>query len=347
MNKANAFGTPSRLPLHSVTLRATLWFNALRGGAPSVTIASALAASGCAGPSSDSRSSQASNQAATISAPTQAVSDPEHATLSPGVAEYFGRADRPLFPHIRATKLLDRLEIDARVSPMLVVDPRTPLFYLEAICCAPDTREHESLLVTDAKPSHVHAALLAMGLKPGKPGAWEMRGQELVPLTPTGDRVSVTFKHELSNGTMQEVSPIAWITSTRALATSEAKADPAPTLGEDAAQTPRARATRDITDVLGQGAAVEWVFAGSRLIERPEGRSSAHVPPFATHYDADGTGQIIGLHTFGSEVLAWPVNLNPDANALEPEWIARMDAIPPAGSPVTIVIRKAEQPQKK
>lgn len=237
---------------------------------------------------------------------------------------------------------------------MLVPDLRTPMFFLETICCAPDTREHESLLVSDAKPSHVHAALLAMGLNPGKPGAWEMRGQELVPLAPTGDRVSIMLHYTTADGVMHHDSPAAWTCSTRDLVEADTKAEDAAVKGGSAAPVGNVRATRGITHSLPPNSTVEWwVFAGSRMIKRPEnadtspGASPQPPAPAAAAYDADGTGQIIGLHTFGSEVLAWPVNLNPDANSLEPEWIAKMDAIPPAGTPVTIVIRKADQPQEK
>lgn len=362
--------------LHSVKLSATQWFNLrlpLYRACNGVRLAAAVAIISAAGCASDTPSSQDSptrpntrELAATTGGDASDHTRAPRTNESPAEGEKAGGssptqadtgsesvADLQLFPHIRATKVLDRIEIDARVSPMLVVDPRTPLFFLETICCAPDTREHESLLVSDAKPSHVHAALLAMGLTPGKPGAWEMRGQELVPLAPTGDRVSVRFQYTSADGIVHHVSPLVWITSTRVLATTDAKSQTSTRQSTSPANATSGGATGLIMNTLPANSTVEWwVFAGSRMIKRPDnaattpGASPQHSAP-ATAYDADGTGQIIGLHTFGSEVLAWPVNLNPDASALEPEWIAKMDAIPPAGTPVTIVIRKADQPQMK
>src|SRR3954462_4961764 len=40
---------------------------------------------------------------------------------------------------------------------------------LEFFLCATGTNEHESVLRSGVKPSHLHAALLAIGLTPGDP----------------------------------------------------------------------------------------------------------------------------------------------------------------------------------
>lgn len=47
--------------------------------------------------------------------------------------------------------------------------PDTPDVYLEMLVTAPDSREHESLILTSIKPSSLHAALLAAGFESGKP----------------------------------------------------------------------------------------------------------------------------------------------------------------------------------
>lgn len=51
--------------------------------------------------------------------------------------------------------------------------PQTPVVYLELLVTGPDSREHESLVVTRVKPSAIHAGLLAAGLEPGTPVRWE------------------------------------------------------------------------------------------------------------------------------------------------------------------------------
>src|SRR5580693_7725296 len=40
---------------------------------------------------------------------------------------------------------------------------------LEFFCCVAGTNEHESVLRTGARPSDIQIALLAIGLKPGRP----------------------------------------------------------------------------------------------------------------------------------------------------------------------------------
>ena len=71
-----------------------------------------------------------------------------------------------------------------------------------------------------------------------------------------------------------------------------------------------------------------WVFAGSRLREF-RGREV---------YDADGTGQLVGLHTFGSEVIAWTRVESPEAAVDAPQWLANNDLVPPIGTPVRVRI---------
>ena len=60
------------------------------------------------------------------------------------------------------------VEIDASVA-MDCHHPETPDVYLEMLVTGPDTREHESLLVSDVLPSNLHAGMLAAGFEPGVP----------------------------------------------------------------------------------------------------------------------------------------------------------------------------------
>ena len=78
-----------------------------------------------------------------------------------------------------------------------------------------------------------------------------------------------------------------------------------------------------------------WVFAGSRFVQRG-GREV---------YAADGTGQIIGLHTFGSETIAWTTMLSPQADVEEPEWIAANAIVPVVRTPVIVRISRLDQAQ--
>jgi len=40
---------------------------------------------------------------------------------------------------------------------------------LELLACSPNTREHESILVIEARPLHIFKAMGLIGLQPGKP----------------------------------------------------------------------------------------------------------------------------------------------------------------------------------
>lgn len=58
---------------------------------------------------------------------------------------------------------------------------QTPVVYLELLVTGPDSREHESLVMTKVKPSAIHAGLLAAGLEPGNPVKWGQQGVEKLP----------------------------------------------------------------------------------------------------------------------------------------------------------------------
>lgn len=201
-----------------------------------------------------------------------------------------------ILPGVRINEELRTLEFDAVVA-MDCHHPETPDVYLEVICCTPDTREHESLVVTTVAPSSVHAALLALGGEPGRPGGWRREGGAVVPVAPEGARVRVWFITGSGGGGRAVATAESWIISRRTRRS----------LG---------------VEVPGGG----WVFAGSRVREF-RGREV---------YDADGTGQLIGLHTFGSETIAWTRVESPEASVQEPLWIANNGAVPPIGTPVTV-----------
>jgi hypothetical protein len=65
---------------------------------------------------------------------------------------------------------------------------QTPVVYLELLVTGPDSREHESLVVTRVKPSAIHAGLLAAGMEPGNPVRW---GPDGIEKPAAGPRVRV------------------------------------------------------------------------------------------------------------------------------------------------------------
>jgi hypothetical protein len=203
---------------------------------------------------------------------------------------------------VRADVKAGLVELDG-VVPLDCHDPATPIVYLEVIVCTPDTKEHESLVMTRARPSHVHAALLACGLTPGAPGSWtwDAAARTLREHAPAGDRVTVSIAYRDAGGREAEVSAADWIVN-----------------AHDARRLH-----------AGEGAPT-WVFAGS-VMARRAGREV---------YDADGTGTLVGLATFGMETIAWPDVFSHEAAISEPEWIADISRVPSYGTPVVVRIRR-------
>lgn len=220
-------------------------------------------------------------------------------------------ADTTETPHWIELQPGVRVDVEAGVVEFpatIAIDchqPETPDVYLETVCCTPNTREHEALVVTGVRPSSIHAALLAAGASPGQPGAWKRGPATPEPIAPTGTAVDITFV--LDPGTQAEAhaDPAEWIINK----------DTGLTLHQTLPET-------------------AWVFAGSRLREFQA----------RTVYDADWTGQLIGLHTFGSETIAWTRVEHHDATVQEPLWLADNTAVPPIGSPVTVRLRVNRDP---
>lgn len=112
---------------------------------------------------------------------------------------------REVFPHVRVDAKAGVIEFDATVS-IDAHDPKKPDVYLETLVCIPNSKEYESLVVTPAKPSHVHAGLLLVGLSPGAPGSWVWEGTKVRGVPPSGPPVKVRM---VVDG--REVAPGEWV----------------------------------------------------------------------------------------------------------------------------------------
>lgn len=192
-----------------------------------------------------------------------------------------------MFPGVRVDMDARTVEFEGEVPIKADAGDGTVVF-LEVMVCARDSKEHEALVVTDVLPSHVHAALLALGLEPGAPGGWREFGDAVRGFPAHGPEVALEF---VVNG---EATPgAAWVERD----------------GGDGGLEDQA-----------------WVFSGSRFVDRGGGEV----------YDADGTGLLVGLTTFGSEVLSYQVLYSHDSAIEEPVWIADPEATPDFGTPVTV-----------
>ena len=176
--------------------------------------------------------------------------------------------------------------------------------WLEQVACSPDTREHESLVVVKTRPSNIHAALLMAGIEPGSPGRWSYEDGTVSVVPPTGDRLDVLVRYE-SNGRRIEEPIGSWIVGT----------------ADD----------RPFPDV-------PWVFAGSAFAENPDWMKPGE------HYVADFTGSIIGLVTFGDEVIGFQEVIADQVDVHPPEWEVDDLLVPPMGTRLTLIVKPWKAP---
>ena len=65
---------------------------------------------------------------------------------------------------------------------------------LEFFCCVTGTNDYESVLRSKVKPSHLHLALLMIGLEPGQGVHYDPAAQKLIP--PSGSPLKMTCEFE-------------------------------------------------------------------------------------------------------------------------------------------------------
>jgi hypothetical protein len=106
---------------------------------------------------------------------------------------------------------------------------------LECLLCRKFTKEHESILATDADASVIHATLLLAGAEPGAPARYDEEKREWFP--PRGMRIKVLFQYE-EKGKRHTVRAQEWVKNTRTKKALEEN----------------------------------WVFAGSQLFRDPDGK---------------------------------------------------------------------------
>ena len=118
-------------------------------------------------------------------------------------------ADR--HPDLRRLSPTEEVWID-REREEVVVGGRVALDdgLLEFFACPTGTKEHESVVAVAASARLVHAALLAVGLEPGKPVSFD---PEYRPAT--GPRIRVTMRWTDADGAVQEADARSWIRNTR------------------------------------------------------------------------------------------------------------------------------------
>lgn len=175
--------------------------------------------------------------------------------------------------------------------------------WLEQIACSPNSREHESLVVIKAIPSEIHAALLLAGFQSGSPGLWYYKDGELKFKQPTGEDLTIEARYTNSQGKKIQEPVSEWIRDS----VNQSKFPDMP-----------------------------WVFGGSEFRKNTESMG------LGEHYVADFTGSIIGLVTFGDEVLGFKRVFSDQEIVHAPQWKVNTDRIPAPDTEVTLIIRKAK-----
>jgi hypothetical protein len=242
------------------------------------------------------------------------------AGAAPPPAEPAAPADenKPSKP-VKATDALKGIHLDRtnRVVDVdaTVINPSEP--WLELLACKRNTLEHESLLVLDAEPSHIHAALLLLGMKPGKPVGVEEVGTFLygmdarhplrlertwpkfIGVPAEGPRVRISLAYR-KKGKLVEEPASKWIIN----------------------RETKERLENDI-----------WMFTGSGFYRDADNREV---------YLADVNGTAISLVHFGDDLLARDTTVKGGQGGGNVYGVNEK-AVPPAGTKVKIRLRPVEQ----
>lgn len=189
---------------------------------------------------------------------------------------------KPFAPGVRIDWKARTVEVDAEIA--LHEGP------LELLVCALNTREHESVFVTKARPMHIFQALGLVGFEQGRPARYEKEGDRMLP--PSGDRIDILVRFA-DSGAVRRPEELVRQSADR--------------------KSP---------------AALQWVFAGSRLL--PDGR-----------FAADGDGTVACVVDFDSALIAVDSSHSSDNELL---WLeANPDTLPKRGTPCTLIFSRGDR----
>lgn len=212
---------------------------------------------------------------------------------------------RAIFPHISIDAKDRRVDVEAVVC--------LEEGFLELIACGKDSKEHESVIMVEAKPSHIHAALLLIGAQAGNPAMrkpLDEEGTRWAHLPPRGQpvKISLVFTKEGEKPVERPVSDfIAPSEDPSGLREASGEADKFP-------------------DTL--------LFTGSQFHGEGEDRK----------YIADMSGHVISIATFGDEVFSLSEIHGQENSSLS--WRIKPDSLPQLGTKVILRLRPqwAEEP---
>jgi len=185
---------------------------------------------------------------------------------------------------------------------------------LELVACTKNTKEHESIVAIEAKPIHIHTALLLLGAKEGNPAMRKQVGEgdqlRWVDIPPRGSEVVVSLVFKNKEGKQVE----------RPISDFIKRSEEGGTLEEE-------RTKKFPTST--------FLFAGSHLHEEADG---------VRQYLAGLSGNVISVATFGDEVMCLPdINGHEKGSLL---WQIDATYLPAIESKVTLRLRPLQKPNK-
>ena len=148
--------------------------------------------------------------------------------------------------------------------------------FLELLACRVGAKEHESILSVRVTPRHIHAALLVVNARQGKPMQFSPNTEIFVPAS--GDQIDITLRWKDDSATDHEAQAQDWVW--------------------DMANSPE-----DAKKPM----ATHWVFSGSREYQDDEGNH---------RYVADETGELFSLSNFVGSILDVPIQSSADNTRL-------------------------------
>ncbi|MEX1113613.1 MAG: YdjY domain-containing protein [Akkermansiaceae bacterium] len=187
---------------------------------------------------------------------------------------------------------------------------------LELIACTRDTKEHESVLRVEAKPSHIHTALLLLGARPGSPAQQQAIDPEMTrfrSVPPSGSPVDVFIVQKDEKGLENEQPISEFIVRARGYD------------GTEETEVEAAKREKFPTHT--------FLFAGSVLVPDGDG---------PRRYVADETGSVITISTFGDELLCLSGFHGQDNESLV--WEVDGEKMPALGTKVILRLRPQRPP---
>jgi hypothetical protein len=179
---------------------------------------------------------------------------------------------------------------------------------LEFLCVATGTNEHESVLRSPAKPSHIHLGLVMLGLDPGEPVHYSDAAKKWFP--PTGPPLNIAVEFTDKDGKLQTM--------------------------------PASRLMRSIHDKKPQPAHT-WIFAGSKLM--PDGNYAADITGYTVsvvNFELSLI-DIPDLASNANETLEWEI----DKSVAPPAGTAVAMIIEPLAVPASQPAREAAQESER